>query len=147
MLTFKISRITFLERKKIFELSMDIENFSNLMPKYFRSLQITDKINSEIFVDETLSFLGITQKVQTKHKILEPNIHEIHILSGPLRGSSFIEYYDELDDGTKIEIDVQLKFNGFFKILYLMKLLIEKKINKTMDEFVQSCENRQKISV
>lgn len=145
MLTFKISRTSFLERRKIFELSIDIENFANLMPKYFRSLQITDRINSEIFVDETLSFLGTTQKVQTKHKILEPNIHEIHILSGPLRGSSFIEYYDEFNDGTKIEIDVLLKFNGFFKILYPMKLLIEKKINKIMDEFVQSCENHQKV--
>ena len=139
MLTFKISRTSFLERKKIFELSIDIENFSKLMPKYFRSLRITNIINSEIFVDEDLSFLGITQKVQTMHKILKPNVHEIYILSGPLRGSSFTEYYDEFEDGTKIEIVVLLKFNGFFKLLYPMRLLIEKKINKIMDEFVRSC--------
>lgn len=147
MLILKISRNTHVDRKKIFEISTDIENFSNLMPNYFRSLRITKIINSEIFVDEDLSFLGTSLRVQTKHKISKPNIHEINILSGPLTGSSFLECYEELDDGTKVEIKVQLKFNGFFKLLYPAKFFIEKKINKIMNEFIHSCEVNQNAVV
>lgn len=143
MLIFELSRKTSMARKNIFDLSTDIENFSNLMPKYFNSLRITETRNSEIFVNEDLSFLGTTLRVQTKHKILKPNIHEIHILSGPLAGSSFVEFYDEFDSGTKVKIKVFLKFNGFLKLLYVMKFFIIKKINKIMDEFIDCCELHQ----
>lgn len=143
MLKINLVRNSRLDRDFIFKLSTDVENFSKLLPKYFQSLKITGSNNSELFVDEKISFLGRTLTVKTKHLIKKPDLHSIHILSGPLRGSSFMELYESKSFGTKIIIDVNLKFNGFGRILYFLSFFIDKQINKVMDEFVLACEAQQ----
>ena len=140
MLKFVIKRNSKIPREKIFSISIAIEQFSNLMPKYFKSLKITNKVNSEIFVDEEILFLSKGFKVQTKHVVKNPNIHEIHILSGPLKNSSFIETYEDSLTGTEVTIIVNLNFNGISKLFYLLKPLIENRINKVMDEFISACD-------
>lgn len=144
MLKINLIRNSKLERDLIFKLSTDIENFSKLLPKYFQSLKITDFNNSGLFVDEKISFLGRTLTVKTKHVIKKPNLHSIHILTGPLKGSSFVERYESKPFGTKIIIDVNLKFNGLGRIFYFLSFFIHKQINKVMDEFVLACESQQK---
>lgn len=129
-----------MDRDAIFSISINIENFSKLMPQYFKSLEITKKVNSVFFVDEKISFFTKGIKIKTKHVIKNPNIHEIHILSGPLQNSSFIEAYENSSAGTEITIIVNLNFNGIFKLFYLFKPLLENRINKIMDEFVSACE-------
>ncbi|MFB5607808.1 MAG: hypothetical protein ACE5RI_06755 [Candidatus Nitrosomaritimum yanchengensis] len=144
MLKINLIRNSKLERDLIFKLSTDIENFSKLLPKYFQSLKITDFNNSGLFVDEKISFLGRTLTVKTKHVIKKPNLHSIQILTGPLKGSSFVERYESKPFGTKIIIDVNLKFNGLGRIFYFLSFFIHKQINKVMDEFVLACESQQK---
>lgn len=143
MLKINLVRNSKLDRDFIFKLSTDVENFSKLLPKYFQSLKITGSNNSELFVDEKISLLGRTLTVKTKHLIKKPDLHSIHILSGPLRGSSFMELYESKSFGTKIIIDVNLKFNGLGRILYFLSFFIRKQINKVMDEFVLACEAQQ----
>ena len=144
MLKFVISRKTKIEREKIFALSVNIEQFSNLMPRYFKSLKITKKVNANFFVDEEISFFSKGIKVKTKHVVKNPNIHEIHILSGPLKNSSFIENYEKSFTGTDVTIIINLNFNGIFKLFYLFNPLIEKRVNKIMDEFISACELKNK---
>ncbi len=144
MLKINLIRNSKLERDLIFKLSTDIENFSKLLPKYFQSLKITDSNNSGLFVDEKINFLGKALTVKTKHVIKNPDLHSIHILTGPLRGSSFVERYESKSFGTKIIIDVNLKFNGLGRIFYFLSFFIHKQINKVMDEFVLACESQQK---
>ena len=72
--------------------------------------------------------------------IVHPNIHEIHILTGALKGTSFIESYVEKDNGTMITIDVTLHFNNFFKLFPFLENLVVKKMSKTMDEFIMCAE-------
>jgi len=141
MLKFLIKRDTAINRDKIFSLSTNIEQFTKLMPKYFKSLTIKEKINSDFYVEEEILFFKKTIKVKTKHVIKNPNIHEIHILSGVLKNSSFIERYEISNGSTQVIIIVNLKFNGLFKFLYLFRPLIENRINKTMDDFIFNCES------
>ena len=126
-------------------MSNNIENFSKLLPKYFTSLIIEKKIKNEIFVEEKIPFLFNSIKVKTKHIIENPNKHEIHILSGPLKKSSFIEYYEPSNLGTEVKIYIKLHFNGVFKILYPLTNFIENKINNIMDEFIFACENKKNL--
>jgi ribosome-associated toxin RatA of RatAB toxin-antitoxin module len=144
MLKINLTRNSKLERDFIFKLSTDIENFSKLLPKYFQSLKITGSNNSELFVDEKITFLGRAFTVKTKHVIKKPDFHSIHILTGPLRGSSFVEMYESKSFGTKIIIDVHLKFNGLGRFFYLLSFFLHKQINKVMDEFILACESQQK---
>ncbi|MDH3766669.1 MAG: hypothetical protein OER82_12790 [Nitrosopumilus sp.] len=78
--------------------------------------------------------------MKTKHVIIYPRIHEVYILSGPLRGSSFIESYDETSYGTNVMIYVSIKFNGVSKLFLPFGFLIKRQMARVMDEFLDSAE-------
>jgi hypothetical protein len=143
MLKIKLVRYSNLERDVIFGISTDIERFSKLLPKYFKSLQITKSGNSEYFVTEKISFLGKILETQTKHVVKKPDIHEIHLLTGPLRNSSFLEFYEISDNGTKVTVEINLQFKGVFRSFSIFRYFIKKQVNKILDEFLLACENKK----
>jgi hypothetical protein len=106
------------------------------MPNYFKSLKKITGENSDQIVLEKISFLGQTIDVKTRHMILPPNIHKVLILSGPLKGTSFIESYEVDEIGTEIKIFVNLQINGFLKFIPLLDKILERKMNKVMSEFI-----------
>ena len=140
MKQFTLERFSKLSQSNIFQISTDIENFCKIMPKYFKSLDVLEDSKYGILVNEKIHFLGIPIQIKTKHIVIYPDIHGIHILTGPLKGSSFVESYIEKDNGTMITIDVTLHFNNFFKLFPFLQNLVVKKMTKTMDEFVQCAE-------
>ena len=140
MIQFTLKKNSRVNRDKLYSISIDVENFSNLMPKYFKSITIKKSIENEIFVDEQIHFLGSFLDVKTKHVIIHPRIHKVHILSGPLRGSSFVESYDEISDGTNVTIDVSIKLNGVSNLFLPFGFLIKRQMAKVMDEFLNSSE-------
>lgn len=146
MLEVELIRNTNLDRDFIFKLSTDIENFSKLLPKYFKSLTILESKNSEFLVEEKITFMGRSIVVKTKHVVRKPNFHSIQILNGLLKNSYFSELYEPSVSGTRITIDVKLKFNGILKFLFLFSFLIKNQINKVMDEFILACETQKNSS-
>lgn len=124
----------------IFNISVDVANFHQILPKYFQSLKIIQDGKHEKIVIEKISFLGFSSKIKTKHVILPPNLHHVYILSGPLKGSSFIESYNPLKIGTEIIIDVNLKFFGFFSGFNFLNKYIADKMHQVMNEFITSVE-------
>ena len=140
MIYFTLKKNSKANRDKLFSISIDVEKFPSLMPKYFESIMITKIIGNEIFVDERIHFLGNILNVKTRHLIIHPRKHEVHILSGLMRGSSFIEFYDETYDGTNITINVSINLNGISKLFLPFRFLIKKQMAKTMDEFLNSAE-------
>ena len=129
-----------LERDLIFSISTDVENFHKIMPKYFKSLKIiSDSLNEKIVL-ESIDFLGRKIKIKTKHVIVKPNVHKVFILTGPVRGTSFIETYDSTLSGTNISILVNLKLHGILKLIPFLKILVLKKMNSVMSEFIICAE-------
>jgi len=133
-----------LERDVLFELSTDVENFHKIMPKYFKSLKIISTSINEKIVLESINFLGRKIKIKTKHIIEKPNIHKVFILSGPAKGTSFIETYDSNSHGTDITILVNLKLNGFLKLIPFLHILLLKRMNSVMSEFIICAESYSK---
>lgn len=140
MSTFTIQKYSKLPQEKIFDISTDIENFHNIMPNYFKSLDIIEENKYGMIVNEKINFFGFNLSVKTKHVIIYPNIHEVHFLSGPAKGTFFIESYTPSGSGTNITIDINLKFNGILKYFSFLQGILTKKMTKTMDEFVISAE-------
>ena len=140
MIYFSLKQKSKVNRDKLFSISIDVENFPSLMPKYFESIIITKTIGNEIFVDERIHFLGNILNVKTKHLIIHPRKHEIHILSGLMRGSSFVEYYDETSNGTNVTIDVLINLNGISKLFLPFRFLIKRQMVKAMNKFLNSAE-------
>ena len=133
-----------LERDVIFQISTDIKNFHKIMPKYFKSLQIINTSLNEIIVLEQINFFGRNIEIKTKHIIVKPNMHKVFILSGPAKGTSFIETYDSNSNGTDISIVVNLKLNGILKLIPFLKILILKRMSSVMSEFIMCAESYSK---
>ncbi len=140
MIYFSLNKSVKMNRDKLFSISTDVENFPSLMPKYFESIIITKTIGNEIFVDEKIHFLGNILNVKTKHLIIHPRIHEVHILSGLMRGSSFVEFYNETLDGTNVTIDVLINLNGISKLFLPFRFLIKRQMERVMNKFLSSAE-------
>ena len=129
-----------LDRDIIFKISTDVENFHKIMPKYFKSLKIITNSLNEKVVLESIHFLGRKIKIKTKHIIVKPNIHKVFILTGPVSGTSFIETYDSTLSGTNISILVDLKLHGILKLIPFLKILMLKRMNSVMSEFIICAE-------
>lgn len=140
MKQFTLKRFSNLSQTDIFQISTDVKNFHKIMPDYFKSLDVLEDSKYGLIVNEKIHFLGIPTQIKTKHIIIPPDIHGIHILTGPLKGSSFVESYVQKDNGTMITIDVTLHFNSFFKLFPFLQNLVVRKMTDTMDEFVQCAE-------
>jgi hypothetical protein len=111
------------------------------MPEYFKSLSVIEKSKTGIVLVEKIKFLGISLKVKTKHVIKFPDVHMIYILSGPIKGTTFVEYYQNYDNGTEILIDIQLRFNGVFKLFRFLEGYVATRMSVVMDEFIVASEN------
>ena len=135
-----------LERDIIFKISTDVENFHKIMPKYFKSLKIISNSLTEKIVLESIDFLGMKIKIKTKHIILKPNVHKVFILTGPAKGTSFIETYSPSSTGTDISILIHLKLNGFLKLIPFLKIFLLKRMNSVMSEFIICAESYSKSS-
>ena len=135
-----------LDRDVIFQLSTDIENFHKIMPKYFKSLKVISDLSDEKIVLESIEFLGRGLEIKTKHVIIRPNIHKVFILTGPVKGTSFFETYNSNSSGTDISILVNLKLNGFLKFIPFLKILLLKRMNFVMSEFIICAESYSKLS-
>lgn len=144
MSKFNLVKKSSLHRDLIFKISTDVENFHNVMPEYFKSLKIIQNSSNEKIVLESIDFLGRKIEIKTKHVIIQPNLHEVFILTGPAKGTSFIEKYESNPTGTDISISVDLKLNGFLKFIPFLKLLLLKKMNSVMSEFIVCAESYSK---
>ena len=143
---FNIVQKSNLEPSVIFQISTDVENFHKIMPKYFKSLKIISNSLTEKIVLESIDFLGMKIKIKTKHIILKPNVHKVFILTGPAKGTSFIETYSPSSTGTDISILVHLKLNGFLKLIPFLKILLLKRMSSVMSEFIICAESYSKSS-
>lgn len=140
MSNFDLSGKSSLDCEIVFKISTDVKNFHSIMPNYFKSLDILSEDESGIVVLEKIHFLGQSVKVKTKHVVLPPNIHKVFILTGPLRGTIFIEQYEPSSSGTLISISVNLKINGMLKFIPFVKRIIRKKMSYVMLEFINCAE-------
>ena len=140
MINFGLYRQSSLNREVVFKISTDVNNFHTIMPNYFKSLDILSEDESGIIVSEKINFLGQSVKVKTKHLVLPPNIYKVFILTGTLKGTSFIENYESSSSGTLISISVNLKINDFLKYVPFVKKILLKKMNHVMLEFINCAE-------
>jgi len=144
MSKFNLIQKSNLDRDLIFKISTDVENFHKVMPEYFKSLKIISNSSSEKIVLESIAFVGRQIEIKTKHVIIQPNLHKVFILTGPAKGTSFIETYVPSSVGTDISIEVDLQLNGILKLIPFLKLFLIKKMNNVMSEFITCAESYSK---
>ena len=125
------------QRDLIFQISTDYENFTKILPDYFKELRIIKKIDNTTIIQEKLQFLGRTVDVLTEHTIEKPDRHIVKMLDGQTKGSVFDERYEMDGNHTKVTINVDFILHGSLKILgAFAKGKIKQSMNSVMNEFV-----------
>ena len=142
---FEFSKTVDVQRDLIFQISTDYENFTKILPDYFKELRIIKKIDNTTIIQEKLQFLGRTVDVLTEHTIEKPDRHIVKMLDGQAKGSVFDERYEMDGNHTKVTINVDFILHGSLKILgTLAKGKIKQSMNSVMDEFVNYAKVQSK---
>ena len=134
---FEFIKIVNVERDLIFQISTDYEKFTEILPDYFKELEIIERNDNVTKIQEKLQFLGKTVAVLTEHVVEKPDRHIVRMLNGQSKGTVFDEKYEIDGEQTKIIINVDLVLKGGLKIIgTFAKGKIKQSMNLVLDEFV-----------
>ena len=140
---FEFSKIVDVQRDLIFQISTDYENFTKVLPAYFKELKIVEKNGDSTKIQEKLQFLGKTVDVLTEHVIEKPDRHIVKMLDGQARGSIFDEKYEIEGERTKITINVDFVLHGGLKIMgAFAKGKIKQSMNTVINESVSYAKSK-----
>jgi len=107
------------QKEKIFEMVTDFENFVEFFP-YAESVKIIENKNNQIITEEIISFNyhGLKYKIEQKtmSKILNDEIESTSI-HGPLKGTILKTKFEEIDNGTRVSVSIDLKTNLKYKFM------------------------------
>lgn len=130
------------DRKKIFELTTNYENFQKILPQYYPSVRIISVRGNVSVVEEHLRIGGQELVMMVKHVIDEPILHEIFIIGGDAKGTHIIKRYESIPYGTKLTLEVDWKLKGIMKLSHFFgKNKISDEYSKIIDEFIVIAES------
>ena len=130
------------DRKKIFELTTNYENFQKILPQYYPSVRIISVRGNVSVVEEHIRIGGRELVMMVKHVIDEPILHEIFIIGGDAKGTHIIKRYESTSHGTKITLEVDWELKGIMKLSnFFGKNKIPDEYSKIIDEFIVIAES------
>ena len=116
------------ERGKVFTLFTDYEQIQKTLPMHFPSVTIRSTRGNTAVIEEHVRMADFEFVMMTKHFTKFPETHEISVIGGDSKGTQIVERYESVPEGTKISVNVVLKF-GLLKIsLYFKTKKIEKSL-------------------
>lgn len=126
----------------VFEVFSNFENYQKLFPQHFPSVRVRSIRNNVSVVEEYLNLGNQELLIMAKHVSENPVSHEVFVIGGDIKGSHFKQQFIELENTTKIIIDVDLKFKGKSLISRMFgKNDYKQEYSKILDDFVNAIEN------
>ena len=130
------------DRKKVFELTTNYENFQKILPQYYPSIRIISVRGNVSVVEEHLQIAGRELVMMAKHVIDEPILHEIFIIGGDAKGTHIIKRYESIPHGTKLTLEIDWKLKGMMKLSnFFGKNKVLNDYSKIIDEFAVIAEH------
>lgn len=140
MAKFVFEKIIKADRKKVFDITTNYENYQKLLPQYYPSTRTISVRGNHSLVEEHLRIGGDELVIMAKHVIDEPISHELFIVGGDAKGTHITSRYEQIPNGTKLTLEVEWKFKGLKKLGF-GKDKIPKEYSKIIDEFALLAEN------
>ena len=103
----------------LFKTITDFENLPTYLPNQLKEIKILEKTPNSIITEETIFFKTIfkkTFKQKSSHKISSNQINT-QIISGPSKGTEITITLQNRENGTKVDINTNLKLEFKYKIL------------------------------
>jgi coenzyme Q-binding protein COQ10 len=130
------------DRKKVFELATNYENFQKILPQYYPSIRIISTRGNVSVVEEHLQMGGRELVMMVKHVIDEPSLHEIFVIGGDTKGTHIINRYEHIPHGTKLTLEADWKLKGIMKLSdFFGKNKILNDYSKIIDDFITIVEH------
>ncbi|MFB5615793.1 MAG: SRPBCC family protein [Nitrosopumilus sp.] len=129
-------------RDVVFEVFSNYENYEKLIPQHFPSIRVRSVRGDVSVVEERLMLGDLELLIMAKHISKKPVLHQVFVIGGDAKGSQIRQEFIELENGTKILVDVDLKFKGKMKISGMFrKNDFKRDYGKVLDDFVKLAEN------
>ena len=125
--------------QKTFDILTDFENFEKILPEYYTSITTKSIREESSLVVEHLHLAGNEFIIMAKHFMKSPNIHEMRVVGGDIKGSHIIEKINDLDGKTKITVDANINISKRTKISF-QKPDYENEIKKLYQKFIHVIE-------
>ena len=139
---FSLEKIVKNNRNEVFEIFSNFENYQRIIPQHYPSVRIRSMRGDVSVVEEHLILGDLELLIMAKHVSQKPILHEIIVIGGDAKGSRIRQEFIELEKGTKILVDVDLKFKGKMKISAMFgKNNFKQDYDKILDDFVKLAEN------
>jgi len=126
----------------IYERMADVENYIGIFPDNVRSIEIINRTENSLLAKENLGVRWIETTVLVKHKFIPFSNHQIEILSGDANGTTINLTFENINSGTKIYTDLNLKLSGFPRIFAspLSESNFQSAVTTVIDTFAQYSE-------
>jgi ribosome-associated toxin RatA of RatAB toxin-antitoxin module len=139
---FSLEKIVNNNRNEVFEIFSNFENYQRIIPQHYPSVRIRSMRGDVSVVEEHLILGDLELLIMAKHVSQKPILHEVIVIGGDAKGSRIRQEFIELEKGTKILVDVDLKFKGKMKISTMFgKNNFKQDYDNVLDDFVKLAEN------
>ena len=139
---FALEKIVNKDRDSVFEIFSNFENYQSTIPQHYPSVRVRSMRGDVSVVEEHLVLGDMELLIMAKHVSQKPILHEIFVIGGDAKGSKIKQEFIELENGTKVLVDVDLKFKGKMKISVMFgKNNFKHDYENVLDDFVKIAEN------
>jgi len=139
---FALEKIVNKDRDSVFEIFSNFENYQSIIPQHYPSVRVRSMRGDVSVVEEHLVLGDMELLIMAKHVSQKPILHEIFVIGGDAKGSKIKQEFIELENGTKVLVDVDLKFKGKMKISVMFgKNNFKHDYENVLDDFVKIAEN------
>ena len=141
MAKFIFEKIIKADRKKVFDITTNYENFQKILPQHYPSTRTISVRGNNSLVEEHLRIGGRELVMMVKHVVDQPILHEMFVIGGDAKGTHITTRYEQLPNGTKLILEVELKLKGIKKLDIFGKEKIPNEYSKIIDDFALFAEN------
>jgi len=142
---FQLYNVVKVDRQEIFMIMSNIENYPNVFPDNIKSVKIINQTNNLIIAEEKITERGLDVSVLVQHTIIPYDTHTIEILNGPLDNTKIILTYNDIEGGTEIKTDVELRSWGILNLFFDKKYEsnYEHAMNTVISTFEEYAKNQK----
>ncbi len=139
---FSLEKIVNSNRENVFDIFSNFENYQRIVPQHYPSVRVRSMRGDVSVVEEHLILGNMELIIMAKHVSQKPILHEIIVIGGDAKGSKIKQEFIELENGTKVLVDVDLKFKCKMKISVMFgKNNFKQSYDDVLDDFAKLSEN------
>ncbi len=131
-------KVTNVDKNRIFDTIANIENYPNVLPNNILSVNIINRTENVIYAEETVQESGFKTKFLIRHQLQPYVSHKLEIYGENAHGTSIITTYEDVDNGTKITLDINMQLSGPSAVFisHLSENNIQSAMNSVLTSFV-----------